>query len=87
MQNRMKNNPVSMADLGAKMSSQESIAIAGLSISLPLPFLQQGFDATLEQFKNTLAPLLDLSKSQFNNQVSTMHFGLALKYPVVYSLS
>lgn len=58
-----------MADLAGKMTSQESTAIAGLSISSPLPVLRQGFEATLEQFKNNLVPLLDLTKSHPDKHV------------------
>ncbi|KAI9319976.1 tubulin domain-containing protein, partial [Dichotomocladium elegans] len=60
---RMKHHPATMSDLTSKLNGQGSTKLAGLAVALPLPFKNEGFSATVEQFHDDIVPLLDLTTS------------------------
>ncbi|KAI9493108.1 tubulin domain-containing protein [Zychaea mexicana] len=59
---RTKSNFLSIGSLCDKMNGQGTTRLSGLSLTLPLPFLKEGFNATAEQFKDKIAPAIELSK-------------------------
>ncbi|KAI8145038.1 tubulin domain-containing protein [Fennellomyces sp. T-0311] len=59
---RVKSNLMTIGDLCYKMNGQGTTRLSGISASLPLPFLKDGFDATHNLFKNSIAPAIELSK-------------------------
>ncbi|KAI7849286.1 tubulin domain-containing protein [Circinella umbellata] len=59
---RLKNNFTSIGSLCDKMNGQGTTRLSGVSLSLPLPFLKNGFQQTAERLKNNIAPTIELTK-------------------------
>ena len=59
---RLKSNFTSIGSLCDKMNGQGTTRLSGVSLSLPLPFLKNGFQPTAERFKNNVAPTIELTK-------------------------
>lgn len=59
---RLKHNPIAMADTVSRLNMARSTSLASLSVTVPLPILQNGYIPTVETFKNTaqLRPTLEL---------------------------
>lgn len=66
---RVKTNPMTMAVLTGKLSNQGTMPLSGLSLALPIPFLEDGYNASMTQLENK-TPVMKLSAAKHQLKVT-----------------